>query len=272
MAGPRLSASCESAHGILEGMHGVDPPPALWLRAPHLRAAHGFSTRHGGVSQGVYAGLNLDDREDDPARVQENRRRAVQALGFSPEAVSRLNQVHGLEVVRARPGVQTADAQVSDDPSLLLVIGTADCLPVLLEDPQAGVVGAAHAGWRGALGRLAARTVAAMTELGARPERLRVAIGPGVCAAHYPVGPEVASAFREAGLGEALRPPEPGEAREHLDLVAAVRQSLDEAGVPSDQLWDSGRCSFEADFYSFRRDGGKTGRMWAATSAKMNGS
>ncbi len=248
----------------------------MWLSAPNLLVAHGFSTRSGGVSEAPYAGLNLDDREDHPDRVRENRLRALGVLGFRPEHAARLQQVHGHDVVRARAGVQTADAQVTDDPDLLLVIGTADCFPVLLEDAVAGVVGAAHAGWRGTVARIAARTVEAMVALGARPENIRAAIGPGICAEHYPVGPEVALAFERAGLGVALVPSprslhrEPGPPRHHLDLAAANAAVLAEAGVPAAHVWHSARCTFEPDFYSYRRDNGKTGRMWAAISAKMN--
>ena len=255
--------------------------PDMWLSAPNLLVAHGFSTRAGGVSQGPYAGLNLDDREDAPDHVQENRLRALGTLGFRPEQAARLTQVHGCKVVRARPGPQvsgpqTADAQVTDDPELLLVIGTADCFALLLEDAVAGVVGAAHAGWRGTVGGIAARTVEAMTRLGARPENIRAAIGPGICAEHYPVGPEVAQAFVQAGLEGALVPPprslhrEPGPPRTHLDLAAANQLVLEGAGVPRAHIWQSARCSFEPDFYSYRRDLGKTGRMWAAISVKMN--
>ena len=142
------------------------------------------------------------------------------------------------------------------DPNLLLAIGTADCYPILLADEEAGVIGAAHAGWRGTVGRIAERTVQAMTELGARPERVKAAIGVGICAAEYPVGEEVAQAFAEAGLGEHL------SAARHLDLGAANRQVLLEVGVLPQHLWAAGGCSTGEDFYSYRRDAGVTGRMW----------
>ncbi|WP_229784653.1 peptidoglycan editing factor PgeF [Deinococcus radiotolerans] len=233
----------------------------MLLHAPHLSAPHAFTTRLGGVSGGPYAGLNLDDREDDAQAVQENRARLTGALGFTPAQVARLTQVHGTDVVTVTSGGHwTGDALVTDRAGVLLAIGTADCYPLLLEDPEAGVLGAAHAGWKGTLGRVAQRTVDAMTALGAHPERIRAAVGPGICAAAYPVGGAVADAFRGAGLGEFVQARGDGP---HLDLAGANRAVLLEAGVPDAQVWVSGRCSTEGDFYSFRRDAGVTGRMWA---------
>lgn len=243
------------------------------LHAPNLTLPHGFTTRFGGVSQGVYAapdgsgGLNMDGRaiggaQDDPQHVAENRRRAVSALGFAPPDLALLWQIHGADVVQAQPDrtqpdlIQTADAQVSDCPGRLLGILTADCLPILLEDPEAGVIGAAHAGWRGTLERVAERTVAAMQRLGARPEHIRAAVGPGISAACYPVGADVAGQFAAAGLGAHVR-------ERQLDLAGANQQVLLDAGVLDAHLWLSGRCTFEPEFYSHRRDAGRTGRMLA---------
>ncbi|MDO4262942.1 MAG: polyphenol oxidase family protein [Deinococcus sp.] len=239
----------------------------LLIRSPLIGLPHGFTTRRGGRSQGPFAGLNLDDRQDDPAAVAENRRLAAGALGYQLREVARLEQVHGLDVLPARPGVQTGDALVTANPDLLLAIGTADCYPILLADEEAGVIGAAHAGWRGTAGRIAALTLTAMTALGARPERTRAAIGVGICAAQYPVGEEVAAAFGAAGLGEHLdaedrsEPGEPAPGR-RLDLGGANRQILLEAGVDPQHIWQAGGCSTGPDFYSYRRDSGVTGRMW----------
>lgn len=229
------------------------------LRSPTLPLPHAFTTRAGGVSQGPYAGLNLDDRADDPAAVQKNRARLAAALGFGAGRIARLEQVHGVEVVHAQtPGVWNGDALVTRTPGLLLAIGTADCYPLLLADPEAGVIGAAHAGWKGTLGRIGARTAAAMVGLGARQEHIRAAVGPGICGERYAVGAEVAEQFRAAGLGQWVLEREGGP---HLDLAGANRAVLEEAGVGD--VWVSGRCSTEAEFYSYRRDAGQTGRMWA---------
>lgn len=237
-----------------------DTDPLMFLRSPTLPLPHAFTTRAGGVSAGAYAGLNLDDREDDPALVAENRRRVAEALGFAPSRVARLNQIHGTDVREARPGVQDGDALVSTEPGLLLAIGTADCYPILLADEAAGVVGAAHAGWRGTLGRIAARTVEAMVERGATPANIRAAVGPGICGERYVVGADVARQFQEAGLGDFVLE-QPGGP--HLDLAGANRAVLVSAGLNPEHLWVSGRCSTEGDFYSYRRDAGRTGRMWA---------
>ncbi|GAA5513743.1 polyphenol oxidase [Deinococcus carri] len=237
-----------------------DTDRLMLLRSPVLPVPHAFTTRGGGVSQGPYAGLNLDDREDDPQAVAENRRRVAEALGFGVGRLARLNQVHGNDVREASPGVQEGDALVSTEPGLLLAIGTADCYPLLLADPQAGVVGAAHAGWRGTLGRIAARTVEAMVERGATPAHIRAAVGPGISGEQYPVGADVARGFREAGLGAFML--ESGR-QSHLDLAGANRAVLLAVGLRPEHVWVSGRCSTEADFYSYRRDAGRTGRMWA---------
>ncbi|MEF2280100.1 peptidoglycan editing factor PgeF [Deinococcus sp. YIM 134068] len=243
----------------------TDTDSLMLLRSPLLPVPHAFTTRAGGVSVGAYGapaggGLNLDDREDNPEVVAENRRRLSTALGFDPARVARLNQVHGTDVREARPGVQEGDALVTTEPGLLLAIGTADCYPVLLADEAASVVGAAHAGWRGTLGRIAARTVEAMVARGARAERIRAAVGPGICGEQYPVGEDVARQFREAGLDEHVL--EIGGAL-HLDLAGANRAVLLAAGLLPENVWVSGRCSTEPDFYSYRRDAGRTGRMWA---------
>ena len=241
----------------------------MLLHAPHLGAPHAFTTRAGGVSVGAYAGLNLDDREDDPAAVQANRAALAGALGFPADAFARLTQVHGTDVVTVQEsGHWTGDALVTATPGVLLAIGTADCYPLLLEDPAAGVVGAAHAGWKGAVGRIGAATVAAMTRLGARPERIRAAVGPGICGERYEVGADVARQFREAGLGAFVLDV---QGRVHLDLAGANRAALLESGIPEANLWVSGRCSTEEDFYSYRRDAGRTGRMWAVIGLPVPG-
>lgn len=240
--------------------------------SPLLRSPHLFSDRHGGVSTGAFAGLNLDDRSDDPALVSENRRRLCRALGFEPSQLVRLNQVHGTEIITvSQAGVWTGDALVSSTKGLLLAIGTADCYPILLEDPEVGVIGAVHAGWRGTLGRLVQATVQTMTTLGARTEHIRAAVGVGICGECYAVGDDVARQFEAAGLAKALTSPitNPDQMQDytqsqiHLDLQQANRQILEEAGVQQQHIWQAKGCSTEPDFYSFRRDKGMTGRMWA---------
>ncbi|HKM61421.1 MAG TPA: peptidoglycan editing factor PgeF [Acidisphaera sp.] len=176
-----------------------------------LLLPHGFFTRRGGVSSGPYASLNCSlSGGDDRAAVLQNRARAAAALGASPQRLLGLMQVHGARVVRVReawePGQgPQADAAVSDRPGDALAIVTADCAPVLFADAEAGVIGAAHAGWRGAVAGVLDAAVAAMTALGARPERITAAIGPCIAQDSYEVGPDLRDSLlghdpRDAGF------------------------------------------------------------------------
>lgn len=248
----------------------------MWLRAPNLTAVHGFSTREGGVSRGAFASLNLSDAVgDDPAAVEANRARAVRALGLDPARVARLEQLHSADALQARPGaVLRGDALVTAEPGLPLAVATADCYPVLLEDPEAGVVGAAHAGWRGTVAGVVTNTLAAMVGLGARPERVRAAVGPGISAAAYRVGPEVRERFDAAGFPEDVwagsdlegEPLAGDGAPLRLDLARANAWLLERAGVPAASVWRADLCSTERPFFSYRRDRGTTGRMWAVVA------
>lgn len=265
----------------------------MWLRAPNLRFTHGFSSRDGGVSQGAYAGLNLSGNVgDEVLSVVENRRLALLSLGLAGVRLARLRQVHSSNVVTAQPdALLEADALVSKEPNLALVIETADCYPILLEDADAGVIGAAHAGWRGTVSGVALNALRAMLELGARADRVRVAIGPGIGGARYEVGPEVRERFLDAGfphsiwaeskipaLAAASRVPQGAilsnvranqetESETGLswqvDLGLANAWLLEAAGIPRKSIWRSGLCSTDERFFSYRRDHGQTGRMWA---------
>lgn len=244
-----------------------------YLRAAGLAVTHGFTTRLGGTSGAPFASLNLGlSSGDERGKVEANRDLLLAQLGFARGAVCAFDQVHGDRVLDGRPGwfEAEADAAVSDDPEVLLVVSVADCLPVLFHDPESGAVGAAHCGWRGTVAGLAAKVVGEMAErFGSRPEALRVALGPGIAGACYQVGPEVVERFAEAGFPEGVIGPdeEPGRAR--LDIPAANRWLLERAGVPAGRIEDLGRCTHcEPDlFYSYRRDDGRTGRHWAFISA-----
>jgi YfiH family protein len=273
----------------------------MWLKAPNLRSVHGFSTRLGGhlggFSQGPYNGLNLSSSVgDDPQAVQGNRQQALEALGVSQVRLARLRQVHSNHVVVANPDtLPEADALVSREVGLALVIETADCYPVLMEDAQAGVIGAAHAGWRGTVAGVVLNTLRAMLELGARLERVQVAIGPGISRACYQIGAEVRERFMDAGFphtvltpralaktlvgaGVSLSAAQSSQETEsktalslnlasdsgwYLDLGQANAWLLETAGVPRDAIWQAGLCSTDQRFFSYRRDQGRTGRMWA---------
>jgi polyphenol oxidase len=230
----------------------------MWLTAPNLQSTHGFSTRN---SQNLSVRVG-----DDPETVFENRKRALEALGLVPERTMLVKQIHSGNVLRVTPemlkdsGNLEADAMVSSD-SLVLAIETADCYPILLEDRTAGVIGAAHAGWRGTVAGIARNTLEAMIELGADPARVRAAVGPGICAKNYEVSPDLRDRFLEAKFPEHIwsRVNE----KWHVDLSEANRWLLEQSGVPRESIWVSGACSTEAQFFSYRRDAGVTGRMWA---------
>ena len=228
-----------------------------WIRAPNLESPHAFTTRAGGVSQGPYATLNLSlGVGDDPEHVAENRRRVLAAFGDPPSFG--LDQVHGARVVVAEgPGVAEGDGAVSRVPGLLLRVSTADCYPLLLEDPDTQAVGVAHAGWRGVAAGIVENVVRTMqSTFGSDPARLRVAIGPGICGRCYQVGPEVARA-----VGGFAVPDPRAEGRFLLDLAAAIEDRLKKLGVRN--LWRANRCTYEDEtLFSYRRQGRKSGRMW----------
>jgi polyphenol oxidase len=253
---------------------------AMWLSAPNLQSKHGFSTRHGGTSLGAYTDLNLSQNVgDDPEHVERNRRTALEALGLERTRLARLRQVHSSEVITVTRDADLdatdpmklpmADALVTNLENVTLVIETADCYPVLLEDLQAGVIGAAHCGWRGTSARILERTVDAMRTLGARPERIRAAIGPGICAARYVVNSDVVARFAESRFPEDAylegigHPSESGIAQFLVNLERANAWVLTENNVLEENIWTSGRCSHDSDFFSHRRDHGQTGRMWS---------
>ncbi|KAA5602669.1 peptidoglycan editing factor PgeF [Blastochloris sulfoviridis] len=222
----------------------------------HVR--HAFFTRQGGVSEGLYASLNGGQGSDDePAHVRENRARMVAALGVPGPLVS-VYQVHSPDVaVVAEPwereAAPKADAMVTDRPGIALGITTADCGPVLFADPNAQVIGAAHAGWRGAVDGVIAATVEAMERLGARRSRILAAIGPLIRQPSYEVGPDFIARVREAHpLSERYFAAGTGD-RAYFDLPGFIRDRLAEAGVG--EIEDLGLDTYadEARFFSYRR-------------------
>ena len=162
---------------------------------------HGFFTRQGGVSEGIYASLNCGfGSSDDPELVAENRKRVARHLGATYEGVVTLYQEHGTTAIEvsgpvARGALPRADAVVSATPGLVIGVLAADCAPVLLADPEARVVAAAHAGWRGAVAGIIDSAIAQMERLGARRERISAAVGPCINQAAYEVGPEFEAQF-----------------------------------------------------------------------------
>ena len=220
---------------------------------------HGFFGREGGVSDGLYASLNCGYGSGDaPDKVTANRDRAAGRLDLTAARVVTGHQTHSarvatVEIPWPRDAAPAVDALVTARPGIGLGVLTADCAPVLLADPAARVVGAAHAGWRGALGGVLEATVAAMAALGARPERIGAAIGPCIGPASYEVGPEFPAPFL-AESAENARFFRPAERAGHLvfDLPGYVAARLARLGIASGWL---GRDSLaESDrFFSYRR-------------------
>ena len=221
---------------------------------------HAFFTRAGGVSGGVYASLNAGAGSNDDQRlVAENRARMAAAMGVAPDRLLSVYQIHSADVVvaerpwpaEARP---RADAIVTRVPGLAICASTADCGPVLLADAEAGVIGAAHAGWRGALVGVTDATIAAMERLGAARTRIVAAIGPMIRQPNYEVGPDLVAAFRAADPANArFFTPAPREGHFLFDLAGYLAARLVRAGIAA--VEDVGACTYaDADrFYSFRR-------------------
>jgi polyphenol oxidase len=221
---------------------------------------HGFFTRSGGVSEGPYASLNggIGSR-DDAAKVAENRARMAAALGVEPDCFLTAYQIHSPQVVvaempwtpQARPH---ADAIVTRMRALAIGVSTADCGPVLFADPDAGVIGAAHAGWRGALGGVIEATVEAMERLGARRATIRAAAGPMIRQASYEVGPDLIARFdAEDRVSSRFFAPAARQGHALFDLGGYVAARLLRAGIT--QVEDLGLCTYAdpAQFFSYRR-------------------
>ena len=220
---------------------------------------HGFFTREFGVSEGIYAGLNCGTgSSDDPALVKINRARVAEATGLPSDALLSLHQVHSADVIEVtEPEWPTerpkADAMVTKAKGIGLGILTADCAPVLFSDPTAKVVGAAHAGWKGAMNGVTDNTIDAMIRLGASRENISAAIGPCISQASYEVGQEFFETFADEnpdytrffinGAGDKMQ----------FDLPSFVLHRLREVGITT-AAW-VGECTYAAPkkYYSYRR-------------------
>jgi YfiH family protein len=229
----------------------------VWRARSLADLPHGFLGRAGGVSEGAMASLNCGwGSGDDRALIVENRRRAAEAVLPGARIVSPY-QVHGIEVLKAgewgddeRPH---GDALVTDRPGALLGILTADCAPLLLADREAGVVGAAHAGWKGALGGVAEATVAAMEGLGARRERIAAAIGPTIARLSYEVDHAFPEPFLAADPAAERFFAEGPAGKPHFDLPAYLLNRLAAAGLRQVEALGLDTYARDEDFYSFRR-------------------
>jgi YfiH family protein len=266
----------------------IQSPPATAFRAagplrlltwPALAGVDvAVTARSGGVSAGPYATLNMSlSVGDDPGRVLENRRRVAAALGASPGDFVFARQVHGAGVrvvgdadrgsgtfspgdaagSAGGVGEAGADALVTTAPGVVLAILTADCVPIVLHDPVAGVLACVHAGWRGTVAGVTAAAVTAMQDLGARPSDVVAGLGPAIAPARYQVGPDVHQAVTRS-FGPAapafLRPDPATRDRWLLDLWAANRHALLQAGVPASQIHATTHPTGSGDFFSDRAE------------------
>lgn len=216
--------------------------------------AHGFFGRRGGVSQGLYASLNAGHGSDDiPEAISENRRRIAAAMGA--RRLASVHQVHGTQVVTVgatSPERPQADAMVTNLPGIALAILTADCVPVLFVDAAAGIVGAAHAGWKGALAGVTEACVEAMVARGASPASIHAAIGPAIQQPSYEVGPEFREKFLAAGENSAYFAAGRGD-RWQFDLTGYVEGRLAGLGLARIDRTDHDTCTMENVYFSNRR-------------------
>jgi purine-nucleoside/S-methyl-5'-thioadenosine phosphorylase / adenosine deaminase len=252
---------------------------SLYIRSELLgRAgfAHAFFTRRGGVSRGPFSSLNLSlVVGDDAADVAENRRRVASVLGVAGEAILVPRQVHDRGVVvvpsAAREEVEAtaADAIVSDGPGLACAVRTADCVPLLLGDRETRRVAAVHAGWRGVVKGVVAATLELMVARGSRPEQLLVAIGPHISSEAFEIGDEVAAELERASEARDAVLARPGQ-KPHADLSGILMAQLAALGVPARNIERVPGCTFSdaESFYSYRRDGRRSGRQLSAIVAE----
>jgi YfiH family protein len=242
----------------------TDPDTPAPLRSGLLDRArehgirHGFFTRAGGVSTGIYAGLNTGTgSSDDPASVAENRSRVAGWLGVPADRLMSAHQVHSPDaIVVDRPFAgdrPRVDALVTKTPGLAVCASSADCGPVLFADPQARVIAAAHAGWKGAFTGVLESTIDAMVGIGAQRERIVATLGPSIGPRNYEVGPEFVDRFLAADAdNEAYFKPSGRDGHSLFDLNAYTLDRLTRAGVTAEGL---GRCTYEEEdlFFSYRR-------------------
>lgn len=235
-----------------------EPIVSAALGALQPRIRHGFFTRKGGVSEGIYRGLNVGlGSADERERVEENRARVAAFFGQPVSRLATQHQVHSPTVVTITAADDLprnhADAMVTAVPGVILGVLTADCGPILFADAKAGVIGAAHAGWKGALDGVLENTIAAMEALGAKREQIIAVLGPSIAQPHYEVGPEFVARFieRNADYARYFIPSEkPGHSM--FDLPGLTVDRLKAAGVEASSL---GLSTYPDDerFFSFRR-------------------
>lgn len=255
LTSPRRTANVRVMHGTAPRIVPVEAAP---LALPGVR--HAFFTRAGGVSTGLYEGLNTGvGSRDTREAVLENRTRAARHLDTTLDRIATPYQVHGTDAVLVeepwQPGLgPKADAVLTDRPGVAVGVGTADCGPVLFADAGACVVAAAHAGWKGALAGILESTVDAMEKRGAERGRIVAVLGPTISAAAYEVGPEFLARFVAADpANEGFFRPSERAGHAYFDLPGYIVARLELLGLGG--VHDVGLCTYadEARFYSYRR-------------------
>lgn len=247
------------------------PNGVTYMTAPNIPYVHGFTTRFGGVSRGIYGELNLGEhRGDSEEAVRENYRLLSEAMGLKSLCFTR--QVHGNTVRRVTasdrhelfsPIPYEADGLITSDPDCSLVIFTADCIPILLADTVKGAVGAVHAGWRGTVADIAGEGVRSMVrEFGSDPGDITAAIGPGIDKCCFETGSEVPEAVRAVlDNGEDFIFPGAASGKFMVDLKGVNRMLLIKAGVPAENISVSEECTkcLNKKYWSHRFTGGSRG-------------
>jgi YfiH family protein len=222
---------------------------------------HAFFTRRGGFSEGAYTSLNCGlGSDDNPEAVRANRAAAAMTFDLPADALTTIHQIHSSDVLRvdkscrSGPGTPKADAMVTDCRGIVLGILTADCAPVLFADADAGVIGAAHAGWKGALNGILEATVRTMLELGAQPDRIAAAVGPCIHQVSYEVRDDFRDRFVIADADYAAFFAM-GKRAGHcfFDLPGFSRTRLERLGIGSVTVIDADTCADEERFFSYRR-------------------
>ncbi len=232
---------------------------------------HGVFTRKGGVSEGVFDSLNVGSTVgDDQDRVIANRQRMAEALSVDEADTRTTWQVHGADVVRALPGDRPggpppkADGIITNVKELPLVMRFADCVPIFLYDPSKNAIGLAHAGWRGTVAGAGIAVVTAMMKVyGSQPENIIAGVGPSIGPCCYEVGPEVIHAITETfgNVNDLIHAPNGNGVRSHLDLWAANERALRGVGIQHIEVARMCTSCNTHEFYSHRREQGKTGRF-----------
>lgn len=251
-----------------------------YLQAENIAVPHCFTTRLGGVSTGIFDSLNLSvSQGDDPANVVENYRRIGAILGFAPEDVINARQIHSDTVVRVNAThrgtlmnkelAPVCDALITNEPGLALFVSTADCTPILLHDPVTGAVGAAHAGWRGTVSAIVAKTVDAMTcHFGCDPKNICAAIGPNAGVCHFETDADVPDALLQAFGEEVNAFIHPKDTKYYVNLKEVNAMLLRRAGVENITISDCCTMCQPQRFWSHRVTRGKRGAQGAIIVCK----